>query len=173
MKSYKQIKDIILDLAKDGKSVKSICKIVNISRTTFYKWLKQDEDFSEGYENSRLSISFNLKTKIEESIADQISKYDGSVGYVYLIKCIGFDYYKIGISKNDPNNRLSCLQSGCPFELAFEHVSYTPSYRELEVQLHAKYKDKRVRGEWFLFEHNELDEVIKAMDSQAKQLKLF
>lgn len=73
--------------------------------------------------------------------------------YVMIDKRTG--YYKIGRSK-DPSYREKTLQSDAPdIELLFHYEAYTNQ----EKELHQKYAEKRVRGEWFQLDENDLEEI--------------
>ena len=53
---------------------------------------------------------------------------------------------KIGYSK-DPQSRLLSLQTGSPYPL--ELLAVKPGGQNAEVELHTKYADDRLEGEWF------------------------
>lgn len=66
-------------------------------------------------------------------------------GYVYLMKNSRNGLIKIGFSK-DPKVREATLQSEEPeVSLIFSEVGTM----EYEAELHARFSDKRIRGEWF------------------------
>lgn len=173
MKRQKQLKEAALNLSGKGLTVTDIAKSLSIDRKTFYQWINSDEEFKKEYEKSRSKLDVSVKNLVNKALDLKLKKHNGQVGYVYLIRCGEFKYYKIGISKNDPHNRLSCMQSGCPFVLKFEHMVYTPDYRRLELKLHMKYKEKNKIGEWFELDDNELKDVISDMDLQTNQMTLF
>jgi hypothetical protein len=81
-------------------------------------------------------------------------------GYVYLVKSVS-GHYKIGRAK-DPNNRAKTFGVQLPFEIEFVAVIKTDDYVALEEQLHAKYQDKRVNGEWFALTPEDV-EYIKGL----------
>jgi hypothetical protein len=66
--------------------------------------------------------------------------------YVYLLECQGF--YKIGITRNVVE-RLKACQTGNPFEIKLVYYDFCSRARTVEGILHALFKDKNVRGEWF------------------------
>ena len=75
---------------------------------------------------------------------------------IYIIKCSGTDYYKVGVSEN-ALDRVKGLQTGCPFDLTVEMTCTMPSRLAAytaEAQIHQTLCNQRVRGEWF-----ELDET--------------
>lgn len=79
--------------------------------------------------------------------------------YVYLIECVGSDFYKIGYAAN-PEQRLKELQIGCPYELNIANTF--PGGLLEEKELHARYTNSAVRGEWFQINKDSL-EVYKFM----------
>ena len=78
-----------------------------------------------------------------------------TIGFVYLMKNIRNELYKIGFSTK-PNVRERTLQSEEP-EIAL--VCCREGTVAHEHALHAKYHDKRVRGEWFRLSLNDVLEI--------------
>lgn len=79
-------------------------------------------------------------------------------GYVYFIyenepwlKSWVVCNIKIGMSKNDPQKRLTQLQTGNRKNLTVYRAIITKDYKKLERELHDKYAKYRIRpnGEWF------------------------
>lgn len=66
--------------------------------------------------------------------------------YVYIFLNREHLICKIGFS-NDPNKRLSQVQTGCPFKIV--RGLMIEGGAEKEKELHQKYKDYRLEGEWF------------------------
>ena len=89
------------------------------------------------------------------------SSKNGSVSfdwcYVYLMRDVSNNYYKIGISKT-PEYRERTLQSEKPAIEMICNKRY-PSRKiaeAFEKALHSAYADKRVRGEWFDLDDNDV-----------------
>lgn len=80
--------------------------------------------------------------------------------YVYIVHCLGTDYYKIGISTIPPLARLANLQTGCPMNLSMIHVFANLGAAELEREIHARLRQFRMRGEWFKLSKSELDGLV-------------
>ena len=94
-------------------------------------------------------------------------------GYLYIVKCGDFDYYKIGVSKAAVGGRLSNLQSGCPFPLKMIDVFYCTHYSQLEHELHQKYRSKNISGEWYELTDKELAEITRLAELASNvQLEL-
>lgn len=90
-------------------------------------------------------------------------------GYVYIIHCVGFPYYKIGMTTGVPIIRLAALQTSLPFELDLLAVGKTEDICRSEWELHARFDLWRQRGEWFMFGGETLRlaiEMIQDIDSK-------
>lgn len=79
---------------------------------------------------------------------------DRPPGYVYVIKS-PTGAYKIGRTI-DPDNRLKTFSVKLPFEVEYLYVIPTCDPRGLEGELHNKFKDKRINGEWFSLDDDDL-----------------
>jgi hypothetical protein len=75
-------------------------------------------------------------------------------GYIYVIKCN--EYYKIGSSRDGVEKRLNGMQTGNPYELLIVAKYCVTDYLQAEALLHKYFKDKRVRGEWFKLDKEDL-----------------
>jgi hypothetical protein len=67
-------------------------------------------------------------------------------GYVYLIvegDQYGEEKYKIGITKNDPQERLKKLKTGNSGDLSVLKTYRSRNYKKIERWLHRKYKLQR------------------------------
>lgn len=68
-------------------------------------------------------------------------------GYVYLLQS-PTGAYKIGRTIN-PANRLKTFTVKLPFEVEYICTIKTPDMVALEQELHARFASKRINGEWF------------------------
>lgn len=86
---------------------------------------------------------------------------------VYVLHNIRNGYYKIGRSFDVPF-REKTLQSEEPeIELLMNVVA--PA--SMERELHAKYSDKRVRGEWFRLDESDIIQLSELFAAQEKSLQ--
>lgn len=76
--------------------------------------------------------------------------------YLYLIKCQ--EYYKIGVAV-DVENRLAQLSTGNPYPLSVEVYYEFENADVVERVLHQKYKNCRVRGEWFDLSRGDISDI--------------
>lgn len=96
--------------------------------------------------------------------------------YVYLISTYHMNpcgYLKIGITQ-DFNSRRSQLQSGSPFLIINECLVETDNPFQLEQNILFKFKQYRIRGEWFsIYSHCDSDDVVKKTYLLIKKIKKF
>lgn len=80
-------------------------------------------------------------------------------GYVYVLTALHDDtVYKIGRT-NNPSDRLRTFNVKLPFDVEYLHVIKTSDMHALEGQLHRKFGSKRVNGEWFKLDNDDLDYI--------------
>ena len=82
--------------------------------------------------------------------------------FVYLMLDKNTGYHKIGRSIN-PNKRERTLQSEKPTITLFYHCEVPV---KIETILHEKYKDYRVRGEWFDLDEEQINEIVEYLESK-------
>ena len=71
-------------------------------------------------------------------------------GYVYFFKHISLHPIKIGYTLNEsPMDRFNQFKTYAPFGAEIVGFIETEKARNLESELHKKYSDKRMEGEWF------------------------
>lgn len=112
-----------------------------------------------------------MKTDVIPSSVD----YVRANGFVYLIQENDGEYTKIGLSE-DVENRRNNFQTANPRELHILCKIPHDNPAKLETELHSRYKHKRVRGEWYRLDANDINE-IRGLESNApndpEQLQLF
>ena len=92
---------------------------------------------------------------------------------VYVLTCNEGDAYfvKVGLAR-DIRSRLSSIATACPLDVECASYFCLPGYgraRKLEVAIHKKFEQQRVRGEWFRFEGlNRRDAFIQNVIEFAK-----
>lgn len=84
-------------------------------------------------------------------------RIENAKGYVYLIEA-ETGQYKIGRSKNPPN-RLRAIGVKMPFKVEIIHTIQTNDMYSLEINLHQRFADKRVNGEWFALSQDDVDYI--------------
>jgi hypothetical protein len=77
-------------------------------------------------------------------------------GYVYCIS--DGTAMKLGMSIGHPQNRLKSLQTGNPRLLTLLAFKQVPDRMTAEMELHVKYKETNLLGEWFAYDEAILKE---------------
>lgn len=93
---------------------------------------------------------------------EELKKSHIDVSYIYVIANLEFKICKIGFS-NNIHNRLTQIQTGCPFPLEIYKV-FKGNMKQ-ERRIHQKYKHFRMKGEWFKFD-GILKDNIDAMEGE-------
>jgi hypothetical protein len=84
-------------------------------------------------------------------------------GYIYLMKDNRNGLIKIGYSKY-PEFREKTLQSEVP---DIEMIYYNFGRMKLEKELHKSYNHKRIRGEWFDLNNNDIEQIKVHIDGTS------
>ena len=85
-----------------------------------------------------------------------------SFKHIYLIQ--SENLYKIGIAK-DVNRRWKAI-SDMPYKVnIIAYSDLMPNPNKIEAELHNRYRDKRVKGEWFSLSSEEAEEVKDYLQS--------
>jgi predicted GIY-YIG superfamily endonuclease len=92
--------------------------------------------------------------------SEQGKKRNTKVGYVYLLE-VPDGNWKIGYTVN-PKSRHKTFNVKLPFKVKpFEHIIQTPDMKKLERELHQHFATKRVAGEWFALDANDIAYIKK------------
>jgi hypothetical protein len=171
---------MIMALEASQGDVSKACRAVRLARQTHYTWMSTDKV----YEKKCSAIKSLTEDAIAGRVASEnakifktanrvLDKY-GKAGYVYLIECPGFDYYKIGRTSLPVYTRLATIQNGSPFNLVVLKAILVNDCYKLESELHYLFADKRIRGEWFELSREDIDVITKNMcSSEYAQAYLF
>ncbi len=85
------------------------------------------------------------------------------MGFVYLLECIIDDdsIYKIGFTKDKIQKRINKLQTGNGYELIELYKFETQYNQKVERRLHKYFSNKRLKGEWFKLNKEDVDNFIQ------------
>lgn len=75
---------------------------------------------------------------------------------IYLAQAENTNNYKIGITRQDPKNRLRQLQTGNSCKLVLISKFETKYGNKMEIALHSRFKTKKREGEWFNLQEEDL-----------------
>jgi hypothetical protein len=84
-------------------------------------------------------------------------------GHVYLCGNKDLCFYKIGLTHKleAPDNRVKAVQQQVPFELDTVRIWFVEFALPFEKLLHYEFEDHRLRGEWFRFAPEELEDIFQ------------
>ena len=121
-------------------------------------------------------VDTNLVDTIKiDSFTDFLqSKNQDKSGFIYLAQASQTQWCKIGMSKQ-PYKRMQTLQTGSPLEIILLHRIYTFDAIALEKSLHEYFDAYRVRGEWFDFPIECIQEfpiIANQLDAAIEQVCL-
>lgn len=85
------------------------------------------------------------------------------MAYTYVIWAEYTDRFKIGTTRRDPVTRAKEIDAGCPF-----HVRIVGLFAdERERDLHMRYAQYRVKGEWFALPESAVWELLDTPENLA------
>lgn len=87
---------------------------------------------------------------------------NNNCGYVYILEAVGFKVYKIGRTKNIDTRMKTLIK--LPFDTKLIHTIKTDNPTKTELELHRKFADLRVNGEWFKLSNENIEYLIKYQD---------
>ncbi len=105
--------------------------------------------------------SFYLNSIKDVNKKDNVSIFD-DIGYLYLFGMR--DIVKIGISKN-LEKRIRILNSLLIDDTKLIFSIKIKNYSKIEKILHNKYKEKRIKGEWFRLTEDNINEIKQYLNS--------
>ncbi len=81
------------------------------------------------------------------------------MGYVYLLKEMGREGYKIGsTNSSDIGKRIKQLQTGNSSVIYLKDNFETDKPFKLETMLHNRFNSSRINGEWFDLCHDDVND---------------
>ena len=125
--------------------------------------IREAKHFSQCPEFSKYVFDLRIPGLTKNLSMERIKPKDC---YTYLMYDKRDCLYKIGISHN-PNYREKTLQGQQPQIdlLAVKKFQSKVFAKNLETELHLKYKEKRIRGEWFRLSHEDVSEIQKSLSA--------
>lgn len=140
---------IELDYRAGVKTLREIADEHGITHAAVNKRAKRDLWIRGSSSRDKLSG----KVIINKSI-DALDKA-GFVYIIYLDDSAKQRFYKIGMSSNF-NSRFDAHQGSSPFDVCVACVYYVGNMRDEERYLHLLFSGKRIRGEWFDLNNDDL-----------------
>jgi hypothetical protein len=89
-------------------------------------------------------------------------------GYVYLMRASN-GYYKIGKTKNLVHRNNELLRQ-FPLRIKIIHSFFAPDNTLVESDLHRMFKDKRLQGDWFALNKEDIGFIKRITDITVQTL---
>jgi len=123
-----------------------------------------EEELVEGIITKLRDIVISEDERIygQKKEKNSVVKKESPRGYVYLMMNSRNGYIKIGFTKDYPTYRESTLQSQEP---EVELINHWKGSMDDEQQLHSMFNEKRIRGEWFSLDPEDLSKVDEYFSS--------
>jgi hypothetical protein len=86
---------------------------------------------------------------------------------------LGEEYYKIGITKKDPKERVKQLQTGNAFDIELVYQFETEIGNLTETTLHRTFSQNHKRGEWFELEYEQVENFLSVCEGIENNLILM
>lgn len=136
-----------------------------IYRMTDVKKVLSKKDFLQilGFEFlfiAKINYELALEKYQKERNISTKKKEKPTKGLVYLLKIEDRDEYKIGVTTN-LDKRVTQLSTQMPFELEIINTIKSNDIYQLESELHSKFEDKNINGEWFELTNRDISYIKK------------
>lgn len=139
---------IEVDYRAGVKTLREIAEEHGITHAYVKKRAKCD-----GWERD-LTAKIKAKAKLQKDEVDPLDK-SGFVYVIYIDDSAENRYFKIGMASSF-NIRFGSHQCASPFDICVACVYFVPNMRVEERILHTMFAEKKVRGEWFKLDTNDL-----------------
>jgi len=154
----------------EDKIFEALEKIAFVLNQSYWDWhgsywdrdKVQEELIIYRYELTNILQEREAKREKEEL---KKSRKTSKAGYVYLLQSPS-ENYKIGYSAT-PEDRVKTFKNTLPFEVEYICLIPTDNMRKLEGELHDRFEDRRVEGEWFALTENDVA-YIKLLAEDVK-----
>lgn len=153
--------NFVSNLLKSGFQFVDINKLV-FNKTIYYTELNGEIDVClEVFKNeSKWFYKFNGETN---KITDKINFFNlfdflsikDNLKFVYVINEVGTNFYKIGFTKN-VDDRFNFFKIKLPFKYSTTAIFLTENHKVLEKKIHSFFSEKRMDGEWFYLDLNDI-----------------
>jgi len=112
-----------------------------------------DNDICETNKEMRIQLKEQYREYTENA---QKKERTIKNGYVYLLKEVNGEHHKIG-KTIDLKNRIKMFNVKLPFEVELIHTIRADDYDLAEELAHIHFAKKRVKGEWFLLDEQDIE----------------
>jgi len=131
--------------------------------------IKVDTEYLDGIISALGNQIASLRIELPEALTNSIES--SSESCVYVLRESNGGLYKIGFSKRF-RKRLSQIRSGIPYKVDVVCIIGSTKPNELESFLHAYFKEKKHKGEWFNLDNTEISSLLRIATEVVDKRKL-
>jgi len=141
-----------------GVAFKSLCALAYRELdSNVIDALKEVNDNGKTFKNRKLA--FNIISQLFPEHSEGLKPGDSKqIGYVYFIQDRLSGIVKIGRTKN-MERRLAIFTRKLSFPIQLIQYIKTINYEIIELAFHRHYDNKRLRGEWFKLDQDEIEQI--------------
>lgn len=154
-------KDAVIAIKNNDGNITHTALNLGISRSHLHALINNHQVIK----NALADVKEN---RINSGIKDYYSNpsYQGSE-FLYLIGAVN-GLTKIGITQNI-RGRFAAIDSSSPIDLHVVYLLNSSKARQIEIELHRKYANKRVKGEWFNLDSDNIEWIKNNYKDTIKQ----
>lgn len=135
----------------DPEEIDYMIEVLNRTKQFYYdnqNYIKYHEELKQNIHQEKID---SVKEKINRK------KRKGSETNIYIMIDDQTGHYKIGRSVSPLKREATLLSQKSSIRLLF----YFPSFSKVEIFIHEMFENKRVRGEWFELNNEDLELIKK------------
>ena len=162
----------IVDYEEPGEAgleieISEMAKITDESWVNIKHWI--EDKYREVIRDERIRIGRTMvrvlgPTASCHPVKNEATKLKGG-GFIYLLFCENDGIYKIGKAKN-VSERMGNIQPKFPAKTELLHYFFSENYDGAERELHKRYEELRVSGEWFRLGNKDVEYIKSIQDGQ-------
>ena len=104
-------------------------------------------------------MATELQKRAVDNLVEKYKEVEGA--FIYIVK--SGDFYKIGYASS-LSGRLHNFEGANPNGIELIWAAVFTEYKKLEKMIHERFNEKRVKGEWFKLNEEDI-ELIKKLDT--------
>lgn len=93
-------------------------------------------------------MAYSKAEKYRSDNARKVNAKKFPHSYLYIIKIVDSNLYKIGVS-NNPKRRIRDISGHLPYDIEVKYCAKHPHTYNLEEMIHDNFREQELRHEWF------------------------
>ena len=121
--------------------------------------LNPEKEFELPYKKNKDGNYIILGNKKTNSNISKTNAKRFPNGYIYLIKIVNQDVYKLGVSRN-PKRRLSDIDSYLPYDFEILAINYFKNVYDVEKEISESINEFNLKREWYNLSKSKAAEIM-------------